>query len=82
MRTIKIRFIKHGKNKYTIQRKGWFRWKDIGYSVDMGYGGFYEIYSAETKEDLLSIKTSTQSKEEDGLDGKTLHIPLTWVMVV
>ena len=53
MRTIKIRFIKHGKNKYTIQRKGWFRWKDIGYSVDMGYGGFYEIYSAETKEDLL-----------------------------
>ena len=53
MRTIKIRFIKHGKNKYTIQRKGCFRWKDIGYSVDMGYGGFYEIYSAETKEDLL-----------------------------
>jgi len=53
MRTIKIRFIKHGKNKYTIQRRGWFKWKDIGYSVDMGYGGFYEIYSAETKEDLL-----------------------------
>ena len=53
MRTIKIRFIKHRKNKYTIQRKGWFRWKDIGYSVDMGYGGFWERYSAETKEDLL-----------------------------
>ena len=34
--------------------------------------------------DLLSIKTSTgtPSKEEGGLDGKTLHIPLTWVMVV
>lgn len=53
MKTIKIRFIKYGDKKYTIQRKGWFGWKDIGYSVDMGYGGFWERYSATTKEDLL-----------------------------
>lgn len=53
MKTIKIRFINHRKKRYTIQRKGWFGWKDIGYSVDMGYGGFWERYSAETKEDLL-----------------------------
>lgn len=53
MKTITVRFIKYGNKKYTIQRKGWFGWKDIGYSVDMGYGGFWERYSATTKEDLL-----------------------------
>lgn len=52
MKTITIRFIKH-KDRYTAQRRGWFGWKDIGYSVDMGYGGFWEKYSAPTKEQLL-----------------------------
>jgi hypothetical protein len=54
MRTIKIRFVKNKRGSYYIQRKGWFgRWRDIGYSVDMGYGGFYMVYSGETKEALL-----------------------------
>ena len=54
MRTIKIRFVKNQRGNYNIQRKGWFgRWKDIGYSVDMGYGSFYASYVGETKEDLL-----------------------------
>jgi hypothetical protein len=54
MRTIKIRFVKTNKGNYYIQRKGWFgRWKDIGYSVDMGYGSFYMIYTGDTKESLL-----------------------------
>lgn len=54
MTTIKIRFIKHGKNKYTIQRKGWFKWKDINYTINMGYGSVTYGYSGETKEDLLA----------------------------
>jgi hypothetical protein len=54
MRTIKIRFVKNKRGSYYIQRKGWFgRWRDIGYSVDMGYGGFYMVYSGDTKEALL-----------------------------
>jgi len=53
MKTITIRFIKHGKKKYTIQRRGWFGWKDITYTINMGYGSVTYDYSAETKEDLL-----------------------------
>jgi hypothetical protein len=53
MKTIKIRFVKNSKGSYNIQRKGWFKWKYLGYSVDMGYGGYWERYWAETKEDLL-----------------------------
>ena len=54
MRTIKIRFVKNQRGNYYIQRKGWFgRWKDIGYSVDMGYGSVTYEYSAVTKEELL-----------------------------
>ena len=54
MRTIKIRFVKTNKDSYYLQRKGWFgRWKDIGYSVDMGYGGFYALYVGDKKETLL-----------------------------
>jgi len=53
MKTIKIRFIKHGDKKYTLQRKGWFRWKNITYTIDMGYGSVTYDYSAETKEELL-----------------------------
>jgi hypothetical protein len=53
MTTIKIRFIKH-KSDYTIQRKGWFGWKDIKYLIDLGYGSSRYMYTAKTKEDLLS----------------------------
>ena len=54
MRTIKIRFVKNKRGNYNIQRKGWFgRWKYIGYSVDMGYGGYYAFYVGDTKETLL-----------------------------
>lgn len=52
MKKITIRFIKY-KNKYTIQRRGWFGWKDITYTINMGYGSLTNYYSAETKEDLL-----------------------------
>lgn len=52
MRTITIRFVKY-KNKYTIQRRGWFGWKDITNTINMGYGSVTYDYSAETKEDLL-----------------------------
>ena len=55
MRTIKIRFVKTKNANYHLQRKGWFgRWKDIGYSVDMGYGSVTYEYSAVTKEELLN----------------------------
>jgi hypothetical protein len=53
MRIIKIRFVKNKKGYYNIQRKGWFRWKYLGYSVDMGYGGYYALYVGLTKESLL-----------------------------
>jgi hypothetical protein len=54
MRTIKIRFVKNNKGSYNIQRKGLFGgWKYLGYSVDMGYGGYYAYYSGEKKEQLL-----------------------------
>lgn len=53
MKIIKIRFIKH-KDRYTIQRKGWFGWKDIYYTINMGYGSISYDYSAKTKEELLA----------------------------
>ena len=54
MRKIKIRFVKNKRGSYYIQRKGWFgRWKDIGYSVDMGYGGYFQYYVGKTKEELI-----------------------------
>ena len=53
MKTITIRFIKY-KNKYTIQRRGWFGWKDITYTINMGYGSVIYDYSAEKKEELLN----------------------------
>ena len=53
MKTITIRFIKHKDKKYTIQRRGWFGWKDITYTINMGYGSVTYGYSSETKEGLL-----------------------------
>ena len=53
MRTLQIRFVKK-HNRYNIQRKGWFgKWGYLGYSVNMGYGTYYEYYNGETKESLL-----------------------------
>jgi hypothetical protein len=53
MRKIKIRFVKR-TGDYLIQRKTWLgRWKYLGYSVDMGYGGFYQLYCKDTKNELL-----------------------------
>jgi hypothetical protein len=55
MKPIKIRFIKYkDKCKYTIQRRGWFGWKDITYTIEMGYGSVTYEYSAVTKEELLN----------------------------
>jgi hypothetical protein len=54
MRTIKIRFVKIPSGYYNIQKKGLFgRWKDITYTIDMGYGSVTYEYSAVTKEELL-----------------------------
>ena len=52
MKTITIRFIKY-KDKYTIQKRGWFGWKDITYTINMGYGSVTYGYSAETTKELL-----------------------------
>jgi hypothetical protein len=55
MKTITIRFIKYkDKYRYTIQRRGWFGWKDITYTLEMGYGSVTYEYSAVTKEELLN----------------------------
>lgn len=53
MKTIKIRFIQHRENKYSMQRKGLFGWRDITYTINMGYGGVTYDYIEETKESLL-----------------------------
>lgn len=53
MKTIKIRFIQHRKNKYSMQRKGFFGWRDITYTINMGYGSVTYDYIEETKESLL-----------------------------
>ena len=54
MKKITIRFIKYkDKYRYTIQRRGWFGWKDIKYTIDMGYGSITYEYSATTKKELL-----------------------------
>jgi hypothetical protein len=56
MKTIKIRFIYYpNRNKYTIQRKTLFSWKDITYIIDFGYGSVIEFYTESTKEGLLDV---------------------------
>jgi hypothetical protein len=37
-----------------MERKTLFGWKRIGYSVDMGYGGFWQSYTSKNKEELLN----------------------------
>ena len=53
MKTIKIRYVKR-KDTYYMERKTLFGWKRIGYSVDMGYGGFCQSYTSKNKEELLN----------------------------
>jgi len=53
MKTIKIRFIQHRENKYSMQRKGLFGWRGITYTINMGYGSVTYDYIEETKESLL-----------------------------
>lgn len=55
MKKIKIRFVKHGEKHYTVQRKGVFGWKDIRYTIDMGYGSVTYNYMGETKEQVLDL---------------------------
>ena len=52
MKTITIRFKKR-KEDYFIQRKGWLKWKDFSYTVNMGYGSVTYLYTAKSKEELL-----------------------------
>jgi hypothetical protein len=52
MRTIKIRYVKRN-DTYYMERKSLFGWKRLGYSVDMGYGGFWQSYTSKDKKDLL-----------------------------
>ena len=65
MKTLKIRFIEiPGGNKtfYEIQVKKWNGWQTQGYSVDMGYGGFYELYTDTSKENLLNTVLDKEFK--------------------
>jgi hypothetical protein len=56
MKTIKIRFIYYpNRDRYTIQRKTLFGWKDITRRIDFGYGSGIEYYAGSTKEDLLNV---------------------------
>jgi|LakMenE01Jun11ns_1017448.scaffolds.fasta_scaffold9432691_2 hypothetical protein len=56
MKTIKIRFIYYpNRDRYTIQRKTLFGWKDITRRIDFGYGSVIEYYAGSTKEDLLNV---------------------------
>jgi hypothetical protein len=53
MKKIKIRFIKR-KGDYLIQKKGFFGWRYIGYTFDVGYGSiFFNFYCEKEKEKLL-----------------------------
>lgn len=52
MKTIKIRYVKRN-GTYYMKRKTFFGWKRLGYSVDMGYGGFWQSYTSDNKKDLL-----------------------------
>jgi len=56
MKTIKIRFIYYpNRDRYTIQRKTLFGWKNITCKLDFGYGSVIEFYTERTKEDLLNV---------------------------
>jgi hypothetical protein len=52
MKTIKIRFIKY-TDRYTMQRKTWLGWKDLTYTIDMGYGSVVNYYENKQTDKLL-----------------------------
>ena len=52
MKTIKIRYVERD-NTYNIQYKSWFGWKDLTYTIDMGYGGITNYYENKDKTKLL-----------------------------
>jgi len=52
MRTLKIRFIEKN-NQFTMQRKTWFGWNYLTYTIDMGYGSIVNYYENKNKEALL-----------------------------
>ena len=65
MKTLRIRFIEvPGGNKtlYEIQVKKWNGWQTQGYSVNMGYGWFYELYTDTNKENLLNTVLDKEFK--------------------
>jgi len=54
MELVKIRFAYCAKhNKYNIQRKTSFGWKDITYIKEKGYGPVKYLYYKETKKEIL-----------------------------
>lgn len=53
MKTIKIRFFKE-KNNYFIQKKVFFGWKYITYTINLGYGSITNRYVNSSKEELLN----------------------------
>lgn len=52
MKTIKIRYVERN-NTYNMQYKSWFGWKDLTYTIDMGYGGITNYYENKDKTKLL-----------------------------
>lgn len=50
---LKIRFVK-SNGVYFAQRKTWLGWRDITYTVDMGYGSVVYQYTNKNKKDLLN----------------------------
>ena len=56
METIKIRFIEENTKDgpmYSRQIKKWHGWIDQTFCVNLGYGGFCELYKGRYKEKLL-----------------------------
>lgn len=49
---IKIRYVERD-NTYNMQYKSWFGWKDLTYTIDMGYGGITNYYENKDKTKLL-----------------------------
>ncbi len=55
MKKLTIRFVQRGKNTadYQIQRRRFFIWWTITYTVHMGYGSVVSAYQASTHKELL-----------------------------
>lgn len=53
MKTIKIRYVERD-NTYNMQYKSWFGWKDLTYTIDMGYGSITNYYENKDKTKLLN----------------------------